>query len=157
MKPTKLLNLVGFAVATAVIGFFVIQQLVGNGFPAPTVELNIMLIQPSLALILFLSAIPILRYRTNLKKFVDGKAKRPKPVDPTYAIRSLAFAKSVSLTGSIFVGWQSAILVYQLLAPHAVSILKPILGISGALTMAIVGLIVENLFRIPPDRDGDTA
>lgn len=157
MKPTKITNLISFAVGVAVIGYFVIRQMVGNGLPAPSVELNIILIQPSLALILFLSAIPILRYRSNLKKFIDGKAKRPKPVDPTYAIRSLAFAKSVSLTGSIFVGWQSAILVYQILTPHTISFLNPVLGIVGALTMTVVGLVVENLFRIPPDQDGDAA
>lgn len=153
MKPTKLTNLIGIAIGIAVVGFFVIKQMVGNGLPAPTSQLNIILIQPSLALILFLSALPILRYRSNLKKFSDGKAKRPKPVDSTYAIRTLAFAKSVSLTGSIFVGWQVAILAYQLLAPQTTSILNPILGIVGALTMAVVGIIVENLLRIPPDRE----
>lgn len=155
MKPTKVTNLIGIALGISVAGFFVIQQMVGNGLPAPTSQLNIILIQPSLALILFLSAMPIIRYRSNLKKFSTGKAKRPKPVDSTYAIRTLAFAKSVSLTGSIFVGWQVAIVVYQLLAPQATSILNPILGIAGALTMAVAGIIVENLLRIPPDRENE--
>ena len=157
MKPTKLTNLVGIALIVAVVGFFVIQLLVGNGLPAPTVAINIVLIQPSLALILFLSAIPIIRYRSALKKFLDSKGVRPKPVDSNYAIRSLAFAKSVSLTGGIFVGWQSAILVYQLVVPQTTSFLTPVLGILGAITMTVVGIVVENLFRIPPDRDGDAA
>lgn len=157
MKPTKLTNLAGIALIVAVVGFFVIQLMVGNGLPAPTVAVNIILIQPSLALILFLSAIPIIRYRSSLKKFLDSKDVRPKPVDPTYALRSLAFAKSVSLTGSIFVGWQTAILVYQLVVPQTTSFLNPALGILGATTMTVVGIVVENLFRVPPDRDGDAA
>lgn len=157
MKPTKLTNLAGIALIVAVVGFFVIQIMVGNGLPAPTVAINIILIQPSLALILFLSAIPIIRYRSSLKKFLDSKGVRPKPVDPTYALRSLAFAKSVSLTGSIFVGWQTAILVYQLVVPQSTSFLNPVLGILGAITMTVVGIVVENLFRVPPDRDGDAA
>ena len=157
MKATKLTNLAGIALVVAVVGYFVIQLLVGNGLPAPTISSGIILIQPTLALILFLSAIPIIRYRRSLKKFLDSESQRPKPVDPTYAVRSLAFAKSVSLTGSIFVGWQAAILVYQLLAPQTTSILNPALGILGAFSMAVAGILVENLFRIPPDRDGDAA
>jgi hypothetical protein len=157
VKATKLTNLAGIALVVAVVGYFVIQLLVGNGLPAPTISSGIILIQPTLALILFLSAIPIIRYRRSLKKFLDSEGQRPKPVDPTYAVRSLAFAKSVSLTGSIFVGWQVAILVYQLLAPQTTSILNPALGILGAFSMAVVGILVENLFRIPPDRDGDAA
>ena len=157
MKPAKFINLVYLTLAVGIVGFFVIQQLVGNGLPAPTVELNIILIQPALALILFLSALPIIRYRSGLKKFQDNKGQRPKPVDPIYAVRSLAFAKSVSLTGSVFVGWQAAIIVYQLLAPQTASLLNPILGTVGALVMVAVGLIVENYFRIPPDQDGDAA
>jgi ABC-type sugar transport system permease subunit len=69
----------------------------------------------------------------------------------------LAFGKSVSLTGSIFVGWQLAILVYQLLLPQGTGILNVVLGLAGALSMTVVGLVVENLFRIPADRESDEA
>ena len=157
MKPTKVLNLTSITIAVSVIGFFVIQLMVGNGLPAPTSTPNIILLQPGLALILFLSAIPMIRYRASIKKFADNKGQRPKPVDPTYAIRSLAFAKSVALTGSIFTGWHLGVATYQLLAPQTTSLLNPALGVAGALTMTVFGLVVENLFRVPPDRDGDSA
>lgn len=157
MKATKLTNLVTMAIAVAVVGYFAIQIMVGNGLPAPTIAINVILIQPSISLILFLSAIPMIRYRNALKKFVDAKGARPKPVDSVYAVRSLAFGKSVSLTGSIFVGWQLAILVYQLLLPQGTGILNVVLGLAGALSMTVVGLVVENLFRIPPDRESDEA
>jgi hypothetical protein len=157
MKATKLTNLVTMAIAVAVVGYFAIQIMVGNGLPAPTIAINVILVQPSISLILFLSAIPMIRYRNALKKLVDAKGARPKPVDSVYAVRSLAFGKSVSLTGSIFVGWQLAILVYQLLLPQGTGILNVVLGLAGALSMTVVGLVVENLFRIPPDREGDEA
>ena len=157
MKATKLTNLVTMAIAVAVVGYFAIQIMVGNGLPAPTIAINVILIQPSISLILFLSAIPMIRYRNALKKFVDAKGARPKPVDSVYAVRSLAFGKSVSLTGSIFVGWQLAILVYQLLLPQGTGILNVVLGLAGALSMTVVGLVVENLFRIPADRESDEA
>ncbi len=157
MKATKLSNLISIASAVAVVGYFAIQIMVGNGLPAPAIAINVVLVQPAIALILFLSVIPMLRYRSALKKFVDDKGPRPKPVDPIYAVRSVAFGKSVSLTGSIFVGWQLAVLVYQLLHPQSAGVLYVVLGLGGAISMTVVGLIVENLFRIPPDREGDEA
>jgi hypothetical protein len=157
VKATKLSNLISIASAVASLGYFAIQIMVGNGLPAPAIAINVVLVQPAIALILFLSVIPMLRYRSALKKFVDDKGPRPKPVDPIYAVRSVAFGKSVSLTGSIFVGWQLAVLVYQLLHPQSAGVLYVVLGLGGAISMTVVGLIVENLFRIPPDREGDEA
>ena len=156
MKPTKIANLITAALLVGVVGFFVIQQMVGAGLPAPLIGLNLVLIQPSLAIILVLSAIPMMRYRSGLKKFEEKKGKRPVPVDSTYAIRTLALAKAVSLTGSIFIGWAIAVLTYQLISPEP-KLLLTILGFVGAALMVAAGLLVENLFRIPPDRDGDAA
>lgn len=140
-----------------VAGFFVIEQMVGNGLPAPTTGINIVLIQPALSVILILSAIPMMRYRSGLKKFETESGKRPARVDSTYALRTLALAKAISLTGSIFVGWQLGILVYQLISPEGTKLLLTILGLVGALVMVVVGLVVENLFRVPPDADTDAA
>lgn len=157
MKPTKITNLIATAILVGVAGFFAIQQMVGAGLPAPIIALNLVVIQPSLAVILVLSAIPMMRYRSGLKKFEEEQGKRPARVDPNYAVRTLALAKAVSLTGSIFVGWAGAVLVYQLISPEGTKLLLTILGLVGAGIMVATGLIIENLFRIPPDRDGDAA
>ncbi len=157
MKQTKISTLIGIAGVIAIAGEFLIRQMVGQGLPAPTTGLNIVFIQPSLAVILTLSAIPMIRYRAGLKKFLDNKGPRPKPVDPAYAVRTLALAKAMSLTGSIFVGWQLAILFYQLSLPEATSLIQTVLGLIGAIIMFVVGLVIENLFRVPPDRDGEGA
>lgn len=157
MKPTKISNLLSAAASVGVAGFFVIQQMVGSGLPAPNIGLNIVLIQPSLAVILVLSAIPMMRYRSGLKKFEDDKGKRPAPVDSAYAVRTLALAKAVSLTGSVFVGWVSGVFVYELISPEGTKLLLTILGLVGALAMVAAGLIIESLFRIPPDKDVDVA
>lgn len=157
MKPTKISNLISAAAIVGVAGFFVIQQMVGSGLPAPTIGLNIVLIQPSLAVILVLSAIPMMRYRRGLKKFEEAQGKRPASVDSTYAIRTLALAKAVSLTGSIFVGWALGVFVHQLVSPEGTKLLLTILGLVGALAMVAAGLIIESLFRIPPDKDADAA
>jgi ABC-type sugar transport system permease subunit len=157
VKPTKITTLITAAALVGVVGFFVIQQLVGNGLPAPTIQLNLVLIQPSLAVILVLSAIPIMRYRSSLKKFEVDQGNRPARVDSNYAVRTLALSKAVSLTGSIFVGWAGAVLVYQLISPEGTKLLLTLLGLVGALAMVVAGLVIENLFRIPPDKDADAA
>lgn len=157
MRPTKISNLITTALLVGIAGFFVIQQLVGNGLPAPTIGLNLVLIQPSLAIILVLSAIPIMRYRNGLKKFETEQGKRPARVDSNYAVRTVALAKAVSLTGSIFVGWNLAILIYQLISPEGTKFALTVFGLIGAITMVAAGLFVENLFKVPPDRDTDSA
>ena len=156
MKPTKITNLISLLAIVGITGFFVIQQFVGAGLPAPAVGLNIVIILPSVAVILVLSAIPMIRYRSGLKKFEEGKGKRPTPVDSVYAIRTLALSKAVSIAGSIFTGWSLAVLTHQLISPEPRPLLT-ILGLVGSLVLTTAGLIVENLFRIPPDRDGDAA
>lgn len=155
MKPTKITNLIALAIVVAIASYFLIQQLIGSGLPSPSTSLNLVLLQPVLAIILGLAAIPMIRYRRGLRKFEEGKGKRPKLVEPGYAVRILALAKAVSLTGSIFVGWVAAILIHEL--SRAGSALMSVLGIVGAISMVIVGVIVELLFRIPPDRDGESA
>jgi hypothetical protein len=157
VKPTKISNLVTAMLFVAVAGFFLIQQLVGSGMPAPTIALNLVLIQPTLAIVLVLSALPMIRYRRGMKKYETGEGKRPVSVDSTYAIRTLALAKAMSLTASISIGWSIAIVTYQLASRVPGQVLMPIFGALGAGAMLAAGLIVENLFRIPPEKDGDAA
>jgi hypothetical protein len=157
VKPTRITNLVTAFVVVAGAGFFVIRSLVGAGQPAPTIGLNLVLIQPVLAIILMLSAIPLIRYRRGLKKFEASQGKRPVPVDSRYAVRTLALAKAFSLTGSITGGWGLAVLIYQLSSPEPSKITMPILGLVGAGVMVAAGLFTENLLRIPPEKDGDAA
>lgn len=157
MKPTKILNLIGTAAIVSVVGYFLIQFMIGNGLPTPSMELNVILVQPAIAVILFLSALPMVRYKRALRKLEAGKGSTPAPVESRYAVRTLAFAKSVSITGSIFVGWQIGLLVHQLLGPANQAALGTFFALAGAASMAVVGLIVENLFRVPPDKNVDRA
>lgn len=157
MKPTRIANLIVLFAIVAGVGFFVIRQLVGMGQPAPTIGLNLVVIQPVLATILALSAIPVIRYRRGLKKLESNPGKRPAPVDSRYAIRTLALAKAFSLTGSISAGWSLAVIFYQLTSPDNARLTLPILDFVGACLMVAVGLFVESQLRLPPDQEGDAA
>lgn len=157
MKQTRISNLLVALAITALAGYFVIQQLSGNGMPTPNADLGMIIIQPVAAVALVLMAIPIIRYRASLKKFLDEKGKRPGLVDSRYAIRTLALAKSLSLTGSIFAGWHIALVVYRVIEVGGEGIVLAVVGFVGSLIMGTAGIVVENLFRIPPDRDGEVA
>jgi hypothetical protein len=157
VKKTRISNLVVAMAITALAGYFVIRQLSGNGLPTPNADLSMLIIQPVAAIVLGLMAIPIIRYRSALKKFMEQKGKRPALVDSQYAIRTLALAKSLSLTGSIFAGWHIALIAYRVIEVGSEGITLAILGVMGSIVMATVGVVVENLFRIPPDRDGEVA
>ena len=157
MKPTKIVNLAIAGAAVALVGFFFIRQLVGAGIAAPVIAINLVVIQPILAAVLVLSALPIIRYRRGLSKFEVGAGKRPTPVESNYALRMLALAKAMSLTGSISAGWSIAIIGNLLASQFEGKVLMPILGAVSALAMVAAGLVVENLFRIPPEKDGDAA
>ena len=157
MKPTKISNLLLIAFSIALVGFVVVRQIVASGIPAPTASLPTLLIQPAIVIILFGSALPMIRYRSALKKFADGKGPRPRLVDSAYAVRTVALAKAISLTGSIFTGWHIAILSFRLSTPSDSSVISMLVALAGSLALAVSGVVVENLFRVPPDRDGDAA
>lgn len=157
MKPTKLANLSYLTAAVAVAGFFVIRFMVGSGLPSPVAGLNMVILQPVLSVILVISSVPMLRYKRALKNFEAGKAKRPGLIDAGYAVRTVALAKAVSLTGSIFTGWFAGLLVEQLSNTEGANIAFTIFAIIGALFMTVAGIFVENLFRVPPDENGDAA
>ena len=157
MKQTRISNLIAALAITALAGYFIIRQLAASGLATPNADLGMLIIQPVAALALGLMAIPIVRYRSALKKFMDDRGKRPALVDSRYAIRTLALAKSLSLTGSIFAGWHMSLIIYHVIEVGAEGIMPSVLGIIGSALMATVALVVEGLFRIPPDRDGEAA
>jgi hypothetical protein len=155
MKPTKITNLLLVMLSVGIVSYFVIQQIIGSGLPSPATTLNIVLLLPGLAVILAVAALPMIRYRSGLKKFETNKGPRPKLVEPAFAVRILALAKAVSLTGSVFVGWLGAVLLHQI--DNGAGVPMSALGVLGAIVMVVTGVLVEWLFRIPPDRDGEGA
>lgn len=156
MNPTKVSNLVLTLGATTVIGFYTLQQLESNGVSASNTSLSLVITQPILAAVLFTIAMPVIRYRSELKKFVENKGKRPLPVDSKYAIRTLSLAKSVSFVGSLLGGLHLALIAFRFYTVAGEGVALSVFGLVGSAILVASGLIVENLFRIPPDSDGET-
>lgn len=150
MKPTKVWTLVSYAIGAAIFGFVLTQILVMRGLAVPVSPVNLPVTIASIALALAIFAIPMARYRAALK---DPK-RVAKRLAPLYAVRVVALAKASSIAGSMFLGWHAGVLITQLSLP-AVSdnVLFTILGLLASLITTVVALVVENMFRVPPDLD----
>jgi hypothetical protein len=148
MKPTKIWSLVSYLISAAIFGGVLAKTLTMRGFAVPVSPLNLAITLGGIGLALGLLAIPMARYRASLK----NSSKRTKRIGALYAYRVLVFAKSGSIVGSLFLGWHLGVLVIQLSAPAvAGNIVYTVLGIAGSTICAVVAVVVEYLFRIPPD------
>ena len=147
MKPTKALSLIGYAALATGSGAATTFILIGRGFATPLSPLNLSITLVAIALVLVILAVPMIRYRAALK---DAK-KKPKRVPPFYAIRVLVLAKATSIAGALFLGWHLGVLAAQLTRPEP-RLAPTIAGLVAAAIATTAGIVVEHLFRIPPDQ-----
>ena len=153
MKPTKIWSLVSYAFAAAIFAFVLAETLVARGFAVPVSPINLPIAIAAIGLTLAGLAVPMARYRTALK---DPK-KPAKRIAPIFAFRVLILAKASSLVASLFLGWHLGILVAQLTLPAVTAnVTLTIVGLATSLFTAAVALVVENLFKIPPDVEEPT-
>jgi len=160
MKPISIISVaVWLALATAAgYGFSVWSINNGRAIPVSGITLAISVIV--VAVILVSLAIPIWRYKRNLKKATlaleqnpNSKFAKPMPVDPFYAVRVLVLAKAGAVTASLLGGWHIGILVKQYTAPVVVqgsTGTNLAAGIASLILLA-VAFIVEWMCRLPSD------
>lgn len=155
MKPTKALNLVALAAVVSIAGFVLATTLVARGLPVPISPNTLLVTLTAISAVLLLLAIPIWRYRDQLKK---TSKTRPKRVDPFYAVRVLLLAKASSIAGAIFIGWHSGVLVYQLISAVIVQnlVIKTILGILASVALTASAIAAEQICRLPQDPTPDS-
>ena len=153
MKPTRIWSLVSYLIAAAIFAAVLAKTLSTRGFAVPVSPINLAITLAGIGIALALLAIPMIRYRSSIK----SATKRTKRVGALYAYRVVVFAKSGAIVGSLFLGWHIGILVIQLTAPAiGGNLVNSILGAVGSLICAVVAVVVEYLFRIPPDIDPPT-
>jgi hypothetical protein len=154
MKPTKLNFLFLLSLTTAVAGYFMASILVGRGFQVPVSPTNLLITLGAIGVVLLALSIPIWRYRSALK---DSAVKRPKRVDPFYAVRVLLLAKASSIAGALFAGWHIGVVVYQLFSPVFItaSVLQNGLGIIASFALLVSAFTTEQLCRLPNDQSPD--
>lgn len=150
MKVTRIWSLASYAFGAAIFGFILSEILVSRGFAVPTSPLNLPITLATIGIGILLAAIPMIRYRQQLRA-AKGPVKR---VPAIYAFRVLILAKASAIAGSLFLGWHAGVLVAQVTLPNITStVLFTAGGVLASLFTVVVAVVVEHLFRIPPDSD----
>jgi len=154
MKPTKIWSLLIAIFVAGVITFVAVKAVVANGGSVPVAPNNLLISIPSIAVIELLAAIPIFRYRRELAKFATS-GKRPKRIDPFYAVRILALAKATAISGSLFTGFALSLVILQATLPVIPdSIWINALATLESLVLMTVALIIERACKLPEDSEG---
>ena len=131
------------AVAT-VAGFSVQSIATSNGYAVPVLHWTSLLTMGAATVLTLVMGI-------RVKRYTGGKAKVP--INPIAAARTLVLAQSCTYAGSAIAGWHVGILIGLLGASGTGSnaVKSSLLMIGGALVMAIVGWVVEQFCKLPPE------
>ena len=157
MKPTKILSLLVGILISATVTFVIVKAVIANGGSVPVAPKNLLISIPSIAIIELLAAIPIFRYRRELSKFATT-GKRPKRIDPFYAVRILALAKATAISGSLFAGFALSLVILQATLPVIPdSIWLNAIALAESILLIVIAIIIERACKLPEDSDAPEA
>ena len=157
MKPTKILSLLAGILISATVTFVIVKAVIANGGSVPVAPKNLLISIPSIAIIELLAAIPIFRYRRELSKFATT-GKRPKRIDPFYAVRILALAKATAISGSLFAGFALSLVILQATLPVIPdSIWLNAIALVESILLIVIAIIIERACKLPEDSDAPEA
>lgn len=141
---TRWRNLVAIALGVAALTWWLVTALVDRGTAAPEVSWLVVGVEVLIAGVVFSMGWAV-------RQFLHGK--RPH-LDPIRAARTAVLAKAAAYTGALLVGWYGGLLVVRLgaldVAANSARAWTAGAAAAGALTMSVVGLVVERFCRIPP-------
>jgi hypothetical protein len=151
MQRTRVRTLVLVAVLAAGLGWLLLRVLASRGHMLPQVP------WPMVAVLVLIAAV-VLGMGWSVRQYLHGK--RP-DLDPFRAARTAVLAKASCYTGALLTGWYGA-QVIDVLGDLAIEAqreraLAAGLAVVGAVLLAVTGLVVEWMCRIPPPEDPDPA
>lgn len=133
-------------------GYVVNLLATRNGYGTPTLPLTSLV---TTAVIITITLV----FGRRVQQWRNGR--RDRPLDPILATRTLVLAQACAYAGALNLGWHAGIFVDQLTLLGVRSTVAPLWGsvalMAGGIVMIVVGLIVENFCRLPPDDDGTAA
>lgn len=145
MRRTSVRTLVLVAVATAVVGWFVVRLLQSRGTLLPAVPWVVDVTVVALAAGVFWAGWTVRAYQ---------QGKRPS-LDAIRAARTFVLAKAAALTGALLAGWYGAQVLVTLpdLAIDAFRDRAVAAGVAVvcAVVLALVGLVAERFCQLPPE------
>jgi len=123
-----------------------------NGYGTPTLPLTSLITTAVIIGITLVFGRRVLKWRNG---------ERDRPLDPILAARTLVLAQACAYAGALNLGWHAGIFVDQVTLLSVRSTTAPLWGsvalMAGGIVMIMVGLVVENFCRLPPDDDGSGA
>ena len=144
------LALVGLVAGFA--GWLVNWLATRNGFGTPTLPLTSLVTTAAIIGITLVFGRRVLRWRNG---------DRDRPLDPILATRTLVLAQACAYAGALSLGWHAGLFVDQGALLSVRSTPGPLWGsaalMAGGIIMIMVGLVVEDFCRLPPDDDGSGA
>jgi hypothetical protein len=155
LKPISPLIVVAWVLVSGIVGFGYSTFAVNNGLEVPISGITLALSTALIAVILLGLAVPIWKYKRSVTKALT--TSKPLPVNPFYAVRVLLLSKAAAITGAMFIGWHAGVLVKQLTAPVVVNdaTTPNITALVAASLLLIVGLVVEQICKLPSDKSKD--
>ncbi len=149
MQRTRVQTLLLVAVVVALAGWGLLRVLGSRGHVLPQVP---WLILPVLLLI----AAVVLAMGWSVRQYLRG---RHPTLDPLRAARTAVLAKAACYTGALLTGWYAA-QVLQVLGDLQMESQRgragsAALAAGGAVVLAVAGLVVEWLCRVPPPEHGE--
>lgn len=123
-----------------------------NGYGTPTLPLTSLITTAVIIGITLVFGRRVLKWRNG---------ERDRPLDPILAARTLVLAQACAYAGALNLGWHAGIFVDQVTLLSVRSTTASLWGsvalMAGGIVMIMVGLVVENFCRLPPDDDGSGA
>lgn len=157
MKPISIWSLVIWFALSAVAGDQYSIWAVANSYHVPLSPLSLTLSILVVAIALLILALPIYRYKRELKKILEAKdvtnLKRPLPVDPFYAVRVLLLAKASAITSAIFIGWHAGVIFFLVMAPVIAreAVLPNLFAGIASIVLIVVAFLVQGICKLPSD------
>jgi hypothetical protein len=163
MKPISIIGVAVWLAVSTAAGYGYSAWAINSGRAIPVSGVTLAISVIVVAVILISLAVPIWRYKRNLKKATlaleqnsTAKVVKPMPVDPFYAVRVLVLAKAGAVTASMLGGWHTGVIIKQYTAPVVVesSTGTNIAAGIASLVLLAVSFIVEWMCRLPSDPKG---
>ena len=163
MKSLSVISVLVWSLVDGIFGYAYSSWATANGYHVPVSGVSLSISLVLAAAILLALALPIYRYKRQLKKVLEAKPNdqitKPLPVDPFYAVKVLLLAKATGITAAIFTGWHIGVIIKQLNTTVIVreNITPNIVAGLAALLLLAASFIVIEICKLPSDANKDGA
>lgn len=126
---------------------------VGTGGPELQLPATVLVVSVIYCGILLWFGVQVSKYRDRERR-QDARA-----MNPLTAARTVVWAQTAAYVGAMFSGWHVALIFYHLGLLSVRATWNPvwgaIIGVISGVLMLVVGIIVENMCKIPPGDSND--